>query len=340
MVPEADFRSYYGQPIVKPAPWKHEIPAYFFVGGVAGGSGLIGTWAHTVGLMTLRRNARYAAIAGTAVSGGLLVLDLGHPERFLNMMRTVKLTSPMSVGAWILAGFGASSGVAAASEACGALGMREWLGREDTLGLVALTVKMAGAAGSVLSAAFAAPLVSYTAVLLSDTATPTWHEAYREMPFVFVFSANAAAAGLSMITTPTAETKAVRALAVGAAAIETVAFLRMQKRLGPLLSEPLHHGRAGRFVTASKVLTIGGAVGAALFGHKRLGAVLSGAALLAGSVCTRFGVFEAGIESTKDPKYTIIPQRERLAARHAEQDISRDITTVPQPDPIGPTDTP
>ena len=43
----------------------------------------------------------------------------------------------------------------------------------------------------------------------------------------------------------------------------------------------------------------------------------SGAALLAGSACTRFGVFEAGQESAKDPKYTVVPQRERMAAREA-----------------------
>lgn len=329
MVPEADFRSYYGRPIVKPAPWKHEIPAYFVVGGVAGASGLIGCWAHTVGLRELRRNARYSALAGVGVSGALLVIDLGHPERFLNMMRTVKLTSPMSVGVWILSAFGASAGMAAASEVAGALGMRQWQDSDGARGLISLTVKMVGAVGSVMSAAFAAPLVAYTAVLLSDTATPTWHESYRELPFVFVFSANAAAAGLSMITTSPAQTHAVRAVAVSCAAIETVAFLRMQKRLG-ILAEPLHHGHAGKLVTASKILTVGGAVGAALFGRNRVGAVLSGLALLAGSACTRFGVFEAGIESTKDPKYTIIPQRERLKARQAEG-THRDITTVPQP---------
>ena len=330
-VPDADFRSYYGRPIVKQAPWGHEIAQYLFFGGLAAGSGLVAAGAHLTGLPTLRRNARYAALAGTAISGGLLVVDLGRPERFLNMMRTVKLTSPMSVGAWILAGFGVSSGVAAVSEAAGAIGINQWVGRDDFRGLVALGVKMAGAAGSILSAAFAAPLVSYTAVLLSDTATPTWREAYREMPFVFVFSANAAAAGLSMITTPTSQTKAVRTLAVGASAIETVAFLQMQKRLG-VLAEPLHEGHAGKLLTAAKVLTVAGAAGAALFGHKRAGAVISGLALMAGSACIRFGVVEAGIESTKDPKYTVISQRRRLAERHAAGDVSRDITTVPQPD--------
>ena len=46
--------------------------------------------------------------------------------------------------------------------------------------------------------------------------------------------------------------------------------------------------------------------------------IAAAALLAAGSLLTRFGVFEAGIASTKDPKYVVIPQRERMAAR--EQD--------------------
>lgn len=321
MVPEAEFTSYYGQPVIKPLPWKHEIPAYLFVGGVTGGTGLIGCWAHTVGHDRLRRGSRIAAMIGTAISGGLLVADLGHPERFLNMMRTVKLTSPMSVGSWILSGFGGCAALALGAEVAEMIGVRDWDPRLN----VALT--LASAAGSAGSAAMAAPLVSYTAVLLSNTAAPTWHEAYRELPWVFVFSANAAAAGLAMIVAHVDEAAAVRSLAVGAAAVETVAFLKMEKSLGPLLSEPLKHGNAHKLILASKVLTIGGAVGTVLFGRSKVGAVVSGLAFLAGSACTRFGVFEAGIHSATDPKYTIIPQRERVAERNARGDGHRDITT-------------
>jgi hypothetical protein len=63
---------------------------------------------------------------------------------------------------------------------------------------------------------------------------------------------------------------------------------------------------------AAKSLTTGGAVGSLLAGRSRAVAAMSGAALLAGSVCTRFGVFEAGQASARDPKYTVVPQRERL----------------------------
>ena len=43
-----------------------------------------------------------------------------------------------------------------------------------------------------------------------------------------------------------------------------------------------------------------------------LAAMTSGLALMAGSFCTRMGVFEAGLASARDPKYTVVPQRERV----------------------------
>ena len=56
MVPEVEFTSYYGRPVVKPAPWEHEVAAYLFLGGVAGGSGLLAAGAQLTGRNTLRRN--------------------------------------------------------------------------------------------------------------------------------------------------------------------------------------------------------------------------------------------------------------------------------------------
>src|SRR5699024_7313060 len=99
-----------------PVPWKHEIPAYLFLGGIAAGSGLLATGAAATGRHVLRRNSRYTAMTTVALSGAFLVADLGRPERFLNMLRTVKLTSPMSVGTWILSGYAAFAGLTTASE--------------------------------------------------------------------------------------------------------------------------------------------------------------------------------------------------------------------------------
>jgi hypothetical protein len=79
-----------------------------------------------------------------------------------------------------------------------------------------------------------------------------------------------------------------------------------------LLSEPFHQDQAGKWLRAARTLTAAGALGALAGRRSRLISALSGVALLAGSALTRFGVYEAGIASAKDPKYTVVPQRERL----------------------------
>ncbi|NYG05787.1 formate-dependent nitrite reductase membrane component NrfD [Phycicoccus badiiscoriae] len=322
MVPDVQFDSYYGRQVVKPAPWESDIPAYIFLGGLAAGSGLLGAGATARDLPALRRNSRYAALAALAAGGIALVRDLGKPSRALNMMRTVKLTSPMSVGSWILTAFGAFAGLAAASEAG-----RHLVDDDSGLGRVRRLADPVAATGSAL---LAPPLAAYTAVLLADTATPSWHESYRELPFVFVGSANAAAAGLALVTAPTSQTGPARKLAVAGAATELVAFAQMERTMGDLVAEPLHSGRAGALLKASKILTVGGALGAALFGRNRAAAAVSGLALMAGSACTRFGIFEAGIESAKDPRYTVTPQRERLERRRAQGVTHDSITTSRQ----------
>jgi hypothetical protein len=91
----------------------------------------------------------------------------------------------------------------------------------------------------------------------------------------------------------------------------------MEHNLGSLLAEPYRTGRPGRLLKAAKRLTLAGAVGAAVGGRSRVMSALAGAALMGGSVLTRFGVYGAGVASTKDPKYVVIPQRERLDRRLA-----------------------
>ena len=97
MVPDATFTSYYGHPVVKPAPWGDDVAAYLFLGGVAGGSGLLAAGGQLTGRDLLRRNARLSALAAVALGGVALVRDLGRPERFYNMLRTFKLTSPITI---------------------------------------------------------------------------------------------------------------------------------------------------------------------------------------------------------------------------------------------------
>jgi Polysulphide reductase, NrfD len=307
MVPEATFTSYYGRPIVKASPWEADIPAYLFAGGLAAGSSLIAAGADLTDRPTLRRSGRLGAIAALTFSMAALVHDLGRPARFLNMLRVAKLTSPMSVGTWILTLYGPFAGAAAATEVVGMLPSRYRVG---PLRLASYVDRPAG----LVAALFAPPVAAYTAVLLADTATPSWHAAYKELPFVFVGSAAAASAGLGLVTSPVSETGPARRMALGGAVLELLMEHRMEQSMG-ITAEPLHEGTAGRLMRAAKVLTVAGAAGSLLAGRSRSVAALSGAALLAGSACTRFGVFEAGQASAKDPKYTVVPQRERLEAR-------------------------
>jgi formate-dependent nitrite reductase membrane component NrfD len=304
MVPPATFTSYYGRPIVKAAPWGSDIPGYLFLGGLAAGSSLLAAGADLMHLPELRRVARIGALCAAAAGLFALVHDLGRPQRFLNMMRTTKPTSPMSVGTWILAGYGPLASLAGAAEVAALLPFRV---------PIAGRILEAGARPAGLLAAAVAPaLASYTGVLLADTATPAWHAAHRELPFVFVGSAAAAAGGLGMVGAPLSGTAPARRMAVGGAVVALAMELQMERSMG-LSAETLHTGKAGRLFTASRALSIAGAVGTVVLGGRnRVAAAMSGAALLAGSACTRFAIFEAGQASVRDPRYTVIPQRERV----------------------------
>jgi Polysulphide reductase, NrfD len=311
MVPEAEFTSYYGRPVVKPSPWEADIPAYLFAGGLAAGSSLLAAGADLTGRPGVRRVGRLGAAGALGFSMAALVHDLGRPSRFVNMLRVAKLTSPMSVGTWVLSTYGPFAGAAAAAEVVGLLPAG------SVRGPLRLLQRLGRPAG--LAAALTAPPVAtYTAVLLGDTATPAWHEAYRELPFVFAGSAGAAASGLAMLGAPVRETGPARRLALAASVLELVAESRMEQSMG-LPAETLHHGKAGTLMRAARAFTLAGAAGSLLAGRNRVVAALAGASLLAGSACTRFGVFEAGQASAKDPKYTVVPQRERLERERATQ---------------------
>lgn len=322
MVPDVEFTSYYGRPVVKPAPWGDDVAAYLFLGGVAGGSGLLALGGQLTGLPTLRRNARLGALAAVVVGGVALVRDLGRPERFLNMLRTFKVTSPMSVGSWILSAFGTGIGVASAAE------VDRMTGERLPLGPVRPLLRAVEGPAGIEAAVFAGPLAAYTAVLLSDTATPTWNAAKDELPFVFVSSAALAAGGLAMITTPVTQTGPARVLAVIGVAGDIIGVRTMERRMDPVVAEPLRQGRPGALLAWSERLTVLGGLGAAIGGRNRLVAVLSGGALLTASALTRFAFLRAGIASAKDPRYTIEPQKRRLAARQAAGVTDDAITTA------------
>jgi hypothetical protein len=295
MVPDAEFTSYYGRPVLKDTVWGAEIPSYLFLGGLAGASSALAAGAELSGHRELARAAKAGAAGAISASMAALGHDLGRPVRFVNMLRVFKVTSPMSVGTWLLSGY---TPLALAAAACAVTG------RLPRAGLVAT------AAAAALGPAVAA----YTSVLLADTAAPAWHNAYRELPYLFVGSAATAAGGLGLLAVrPERAGPAARLAALGAAA-ELTSELLLHRRLGPV-ARPYRSGRSGALLRAGQFLTAGGTA-AALFGRRsRAPSALAGAALLAGSAATRFGVFEAGRASALDPAYTIGPQREGLRER-------------------------
>jgi hypothetical protein len=322
MVPDIEFTSYYGRPVVGAAPWGDDVAAYLFLGGLAAGSGLLGAGGQLTNRPRLRRNSRLAALAAVGLGGAALVNDLGRPERFLNMLRTVKLTSPMSVGSWILTAFSAGAGVAAVAE------VDRMTGERLPLGPLRTVLRAVEGPAGLEAAAMAPPLAAYTAVLLADTATPTWNAARNQLPFVFVSSASLASGGLAMITTGVDEAGPARRLAVLGVVGELAAMRLMQQRMDPIAAEPLHLGNAGRMLRWSEGFAVAGGLGALFGGRHRGVAVASGLCLLTASALTRFGLFEAGIHSAKDPRYTVEPQRRRLAARRAAGITDDSITTA------------
>ncbi|MER5609434.1 NrfD/PsrC family molybdoenzyme membrane anchor subunit [Micromonospora tulbaghiae] len=311
-VPPAEFTSYYGRPVLKPPVWRWDIAAYLFTGGLAAGSSLLAAGGQLTGRPALRRAGRIAALAGVGASTYFLINDLGRPSRFHHMLRVAKVTSPMSVGTWILSVFGPAAGVAAVAEAAPLLPER------GVLGLGRRLLPPAGHAAGVVAAVTAPALATYTGVLLADTAVPSWHEAYPELPAIFAGSALASGAGVGLVAAPCAQAGPARRLAVAGAAMELWGSHRVENRLG-LLSEPYTQGTPGKLLRAGRALTAAGVVGALVGRRSRVLSALSGGALIAASVCTRFGIFHGGVASARDPRYTVVPQRERADRRAADQ---------------------
>ncbi len=286
------FESYYGRPILKEPVWKWQIPTYFFAGGIGGASGTLSGLALLTGHERLGKVSSYVGAAGDVLSPAFLITDLGRPERFLNMFRVFKVTSPMSVGSWLLGVAGTASGVGAALELLGVL-------------------KPVRVAAHAVSAALGPAQCTYTGALIADTAIPVWHEARRDLPFVFAASSAASAGAAAAALVPPGEAGPARRLAVWGSVARLALSAAMQARLG-MVGEVYRKGTAGRLSAAATACTATGAALLAGPGRRSRGAAALGAALvLGGEAASRWSVFKAGFQSARDPKYVVVPQRAR-----------------------------
>jgi hypothetical protein len=269
--------TYYGRPVLKAPVWTDEVGLYFFTGGLAGASGALALAARLAGRPRLARSARIAGLIGAGASAPLLIADLGRPSRFLHMLRVLKPTSPMSLGTWVLTSFGGASTVA---------------------NLCALTGRLPGLglAADALAGALGLPLTTYTAVLVSNTAVPAWHEARRILPFVFAAGAATSAASVAAVLTPPDEAAPARRLAVASAVAELVTFRLMERQLGPL-AEPYEAGRAAPLARLARGCMAAGAGIMAAGRGRRAATFVGAAALLVGTVAKRLAILHAGSDS-------------------------------------------
>ena len=167
----------------KPPHWELMIVWYFFLGGIAGGAYFTAAIADNFGGVRDRGVARAGYLLSlplVAVCGLLLIADLGVPTRFLNMMRTLKVWDPMSIGAWAVGVFGLFTFVSSV------------LSLSSSESHAALRRKI-----SFVGIFFGFFLASYTGVLLSNSALPFWRDA-RLMGALFL--ASGASTGIAAIT--------------------------------------------------------------------------------------------------------------------------------------------
>jgi hypothetical protein len=286
----ADEDSYYGLPLLKESVWKWPVPAYFYVGGLAGASAALGAAASLLGGRRLRRISRAGrriAAAGAVASAGLLIEDLGVRRRFAYMLRVFRPTSPMNLGTWLLSGFGAC--------ATGAL-------------LPGRIGDVAAAASGVLGL----PLTSYTGVLLSNTAVPLWQQARTTLPPVFVASAAASAASaFEMMRLGRREQRVVRRMAIAGKLAELLNDLAMERELSQVerVALPLRHGVSGLLWKSAKACKGASLLLSALPRKPRWAWIAGGILGTLGALATRFAVVHGGKASARDPHATLALQR-------------------------------
>jgi formate-dependent nitrite reductase membrane component NrfD len=289
--------TYYGRPLLKQPVWIWAVPAYFFTGGIAGAAAVLGAVAQAFGggdLEGLITRCRWIAATSTALGTGLLIHDLGRPERFMNMLRVFRPSSPLNVGSWVLATAGPLTVASAVlSNADGTLGR---VG--DVAGY------SAGAVGL--------PLAGYTAVLVSATAVPVWSETRRALPALFVASAVTGAASLlQLMGLKGREHAIVRRFAVAGSAADLAGGFAVEQAAARVdgVEAALHEGLAGSLIRAAKVLTAGSLAINLLPGRRRWKAALAGILGILGSIATKFGIFHAGQASARDPLASFRQQR-------------------------------
>jgi hypothetical protein len=291
---------YYGRSMIKPPEWTDLIPTYFFVGGLSGASAVLAFTERLARNDRLARTMIFTAAAGSGISAYCLIADLKRPERFMNMLRVFKPTSPMSMGVYVFSVFGGATTLAAASELTGIL-------------------RPVGRVFEGIAALLGPVMAVYTSVLISDTVVPAWHYGRESMPLVFAATSAATAGAAGMLFTPARAARPARRLALAGGLTMPFALERLHMELGPRQDEAYKSGQAEPLSKAAKMLNYAGLAAAVFAKDNDVLSKIAGTLLLAAGVAERFGIFRAGCVSAKDPSYTIDAQRRRIGERPQPQ---------------------
>ncbi len=306
--------SYYELPTIHRPHWKWLVIFYFFLGGISGASYVVASVANLVGGKEGKKTARvgyYVSFAALLPCPVLLILDLGRPERFYNMLRIVKLRSPMSVGTWGLVLFSAFSTISVLIQAArdGIIRRPARLGRL----LAGIPTGLIGAMGSI-PAFFVS---GYTGVLLAATAVPLWTKNHLLMGPLFLASAVSNATAAITLVLSLRRNTTERALANlerldSIALIAELGLLSLARsRFSPTIDRPLREGHTGRLLRYG-VLGTGILLPLAVHAHgawrgkhlPRAMTTLASTLVLAGGFIFRYVIVIAGRRSADDPHAT------------------------------------
>jgi protein NrfD len=182
--------------------WRWLIVAYFFLGGLAGGSYFVATLMDLFGKGRDRRLIQLGYLIAfplVGLCGLVLTLDLGRPERFWHMLiesetlrPMIKTYSPMSLGAWALLCFGGCAFLSFVA----VLAERGWLTSPFLRRLS--PPAPGGRAVTVIGALLGFYVAGYTGVLLAVTNRPIWADTTL-LGLTFLISAASTSAALLIL---------------------------------------------------------------------------------------------------------------------------------------------
>ncbi|MDQ2775834.1 MAG: polysulfide reductase NrfD [Acidobacteriota bacterium] len=303
--PQTSDPTYYDRPMLQESIWGWAIPTYYYVGGLTGASLALGAAVmlrRDPELETLVDRCHLIGFIGATISGALLVYDLGRPERFLNMLRVFRPTSPMNMGAWILS--------ATAAAATGAV-----LLRRRRSGFLRLLGNACGFAAGV----FGLGLATYTGVLVANTAVPLWQQSRKVLPALFGASAIASVGCTFDIFWENEKQRRITNLFGNVGRVAELAseiVMERQASVVPRVGRPLKRGLSGLMWRSSELLMAASLLVSVLPGQTRRKRVTAGVLGTLGSLLLRFTIERAGDASARDARASFHQQRAGHGAAH------------------------